>query len=272
MIGILEALAMRDNSEDGDYKGSQGFLMCGDCHTRKEMEIIWVDGKTMRKVPIACECQLQAYDKGHKTQRHANFLQLVERLKKEGLTDPAYRDWTFRKDDKVNPLVSEVCRKYAYRWDEMYADGAGLLFFGGVGTGKTFYSCCIANEIIERGISALVTSFPRILRNSKDKEKQMESFKKYDLLVIDDLGAERNTEYGLEVVYDVIDSRYRSKKPLIITTNLSPEDIKKPEHIGYQRIYDRIMQNCIPVKMDGQSRRKQISAVNRDKWKMVLGL
>ena len=66
----------------------------------------------------------------------------------------------------------------------------------------------------------------------------------YSLLVIDDLGVERNTEYAMEQMFTVIDSRYRSKKPLIVTTNLKLEEIKNPPDLAHARIYDRILERC----------------------------
>lgn len=62
----------------------------------------------------------------------------------------------------------------------------------------------------------------------------------YPLLIIDDFGIERGTEYALEQVYNIIDARYRSKKPLIVTTNLTLTDLKNPQDVAHARIYDRL--------------------------------
>ena len=64
------------------------------------------------------------------------------------------------------------------------------------------------------------------------------------LLIIDDFGMERGTEYGLEQVYNVIDSRYRSGKPLIVTTNLTLDSLQNPQDTAHARIYDRLLEMC----------------------------
>ena len=75
--------------------------------------------------------------------------------------------------------------------------------------------------------------------------------------IIDDLGVERNTEYAMEQMFTVIDSRYRSKKPLIVTTNLKLEEIKNPPDLAHARIYDRILERCAPVIFSGKNSREE---------------
>lgn len=82
------------------------------------------------------------------------------------------------------------------------------------------------------------------------------------LLIIDDLGAERNTDYALEKVYNVIDSRIRTDKPMILTTNLELSEMLQTTDIRYRRVYDRIFETCYPVEMPGKSFR-QIEAAQR---------
>ena len=72
---------------------------------------------------------------------------------------------------------------------------------------------------------------------------------------IDDLGVERDTPYVLETVYLVIDERYKSGKPFIITTNLSLEELRNPADLEHGRIYDRIMERCVPVAFSGKNYR-----------------
>ncbi len=76
------------------------------------------------------------------------------------------------------------------------------------------------------------------------------------LLILDDFGMERGTEYGLEQVYNVIDSRYRSRRPLIVTTNLSLQDLQHPQDTAHARIYDRLLEMCAPIRFSGENFRK----------------
>ena len=94
--------------------------------------------------------------------------------------------------------------------------------------------------------------------------------KNYELLIIDDLGVERNSEYALENIFSVIDWRYRSGRPLITTTNLPLVQLKQETKIGKKRIYDRILERCIPVKIDGVSRREAMANDNMQTMKNIL--
>lgn len=112
-----------------------------------------------------------------------------------------------------------------------------------------------------KNYSCIVTNFARIvnvLSNTKiNKQEYIDDLCRYDLLIIDDLSSERNTEYMSEIVMNVIDSRYRSKKPIIVTTNLTSEEIKNPTDVSKQRIYSRLLEMCYPVEVKGTDHRKR---------------
>ena len=90
------------------------------------------------------------------------------------------------------------------------------------------------------------------------------------LLVIDDFGMERGTEYALEQIYNIIDSRYRSRKPLIVTTNLTLTELKNPQDTAHARIYDRLLELCTPIACTGPSMRKNIGQGKLDFLKTLL--
>ena len=92
----------------------------------------------------------------------------------------------------------------------------------------------------------------------------------YPLLVIDDFGMERGTEYALEQIYNIIDSRYRSRKPLIVTTNLTLTELKKPQDTAHARIYDRLLELCTPIACTGPSMRKDIGQAKLNLLKTLL--
>ena len=131
----------------------------------------------------------------------------------------------------------------------------GLLLWGGVGTGKSFFAGCIANALLAQGVSVLMTNFAKILgavTGMYGMERQR-FLNTYSLLILDDLGAERNSEYALEQLFRVVDSRYQSRKPMIVTTNLTLEELKHPSDLAHERIYDRLLERCVPVKMNGKN-------------------
>lgn len=97
-----------------------------------------------------------------------------------------------------------------------------------------------------------------------------EQYKTDPLLVIDDFGMERGTEYALEQIYNIIDSRYRSRKPLIVTTNLTLTELKNPQDTAHARIYDRLLELCTPIACTGPSMRKDIGQAKLNLLKTLL--
>ena len=90
-------------------------------------------------------------------------------------------------------------------------------------------------------------------------------------MIIDDLGIERNSEYAREQVFSIIDSRYRSQLPMIVTTNLSLKKLKNPEDMARARIYDRVLERCMPIRVNGQNIRDLNKEANIEQAKRILG-
>lgn len=149
-----------------------------------------------------------------------------------------------------------------------------VLLYGPVGTGKSYAAACIANELLNQKIPVIMTSFVKILQMIQDKQVEeselIARLNNAKLLIIDDLGTERNTDYGLEKVYNVIDSRYLAGKPLILTTNLMLTDMKENMDTRYKRIYDRIFAMCFPHRVAGASWRMNQAADRYDEMRKRL--
>ena len=194
---------------------------------------------------------------GEKRRRH---LDTVEELKRRGFTDPTMRDWTFENDNGRNPQTG-LARRYVEHWEDMRTDNIGCLFWGGVGTGKSYLAGCIANALMEKEIPVHMTNFALILNDLaasfENRNEYISRLCRYPLLILDDFGMERGTEYGLEQVFNVIDSRYRSRKPLIVTTNLTLSELQHPKDTAHSRIYDRVLEMCPPVCCTGGNFRKK---------------
>ena len=186
-------------------------------------------------------------------------MQRLNMLKSMCFQDSALYCWTFENDNGRNPLINKA-KTYANKWSDMLSKNIGLLLWGEVGTGKTYFAACIANALVEKCVSVKMTNFSTILNDlfyENDKNQYIDRLNNHNLLIIDDLGIERDTEYALEQVYNIIDARYKSNKPLIVTTNLTITEIKNPIDTAHKRIYDRVLEMCVPVKFDGENFRQQ---------------
>lgn len=265
-----------------DYKNSDGLLMCGICHTPKQKFLDFQKSSPFYEryknhpFPVLCKCRKEQEEAEKEKQRQVEIQMIIEKFRKEGITDENYLKYTFEYDDNKNPDISLACRRYADNFSDMYKRNKGLIFCGQVGTGKTFYAGCIANAVLSQAKSVLITNIPSLITklgyNQEEKIYTLNKLSYVSLLVIDDLGVERDTPYSLEKVYEIIDTRYRSGRPLIVTTNLKYKDIKNCKNISYKRIYDRILQMCHPIPVLGESRRSEESQKSADFMNDFLGL
>ena len=268
---LVEKAEQAIPKSENDYY-EDGILFCGTCRTPKETIIKHLG--TSRKVRCVCNCAKEEAEKADREIHLQNYKIHIEEMRLRGIPDEYYRSMRFENDDDSESPVSKKCRKYVENWDKMYASNFGMMFYGNAGTGKSFLAACIANKIIDMGFSVIMTSFPKILAmDFKEFEDFLNKIPSYPLMIIDDVGAESNRDYASERMYAVVDCRYTSHKPLIITTNLSPSEIKKPSRIDLTRVYERISEMCgsFPLELVGDSRRKKIA---RNKWeeaKRILG-
>ncbi len=276
VMPVISALSERESRAEGDYiNEADGLLYCGKCHTPKQAWVAFhFDGEQEKAVPIPCQCENQAAEAAQEIAKRMEFQRRMAELRKGGITDPAYLRYTFAADDRQDPALSDVCRRYVERWAEMEEQNIGILFHGTVGTGKSFYACAIANALVDQCIPAMVTSFPRLLnllQSVQNRQEIIDGLDRYRLLVIDDLGVERDSSYAAEQIYGVIDARARSGKPLIITTNLPYSELENPASMQYKRIYDRILELCpVALKMTGDSRRVKNAAAKKAAAKALL--
>lgn len=265
---IIDAANRNNAQADGDYLDDEGLLCCGKCHTRKQLVVPLPEGlrrtetETTMTVGVPCECRKKAIEREEQLERERKEMEAVAALKKQSLMDDRLADANFEnfQQTKQNSRHLRLCRRYAECFNEMMEKNQGLLFYGGVGTGKTYAAACIANYLLSRRRSVVMTSFVKLLESmmnfKEDDSVLISRLNRAKLLIIDDLGAERSTDFALEKVYDIVDSRYRAKLPVILTTNLSMDELMQATDIRYTRIYDRIFEMCYPLEFVGRSWRK----------------
>ncbi len=125
--------------------------------------------------------------------------------------------------------VYEKCFDYANNFEE---SGSWLLLSGKPGSGKTFFAGCIADKAMRRGLTVLFTTSYNLIEKFTPSYTQGEDDKTFidavysgDLLVIDDLGTERKTDFSERILFNVLNERYNHKKAVVFTTNYTMNEI-----------------------------------------------
>ena len=255
----IEGLIHPEELRSDEYIVNDGLIYCSKCHTPRQKRIE-VSGKTIEP-RCMCACQTEDYDRREQERKHREVLDMVAKNRSIGLPDPGLRKHTFENDLGYNPKQIRMAKRYVQHWEEMQKNSTGLLLWGDVGTGKSFIAGCIANALLDKGVPVIMTNFARLLNKltdmyAGDRNAYIDSFKRYPLMIIDDLGVERNSEFAREQVFSVIDSRYRSELPMIVTTNLTLEELQHPEDLSRSRIYDRVLERCLPIRVNDQNIRE----------------
>ena len=149
---------------------------------------------------------------------------------------------------RVAPDVVQEVRRYVRDIDANLDAGRGLWLMGDVGTGKTTLAMIVSKAALDAGRSVAIYSLPRLLsliRAPIDTEAGMVGFLErlaaVDLLHIDDLGAENTTDWVLEQLYSIVNTRYEDERAMIVTTNLKYEDLI--DQLG-ERTVSRLVAIC----------------------------
>lgn len=240
--------------------------ICPKCGGKKEL-IINIVG-VEKKVPCLCHCESTEYQRLQEIEEKKQMMLRLEKLKSHSLMGEQFESCTFKNFEINNQSkgIYRLGKNYCDNWQDMKKNNMGLLLYGPPGTGKTYLAFCIANELLDNMIPVIAISSIGLLNRIKEtyntwgREGEVEiinNLKNASLLILDDLGAENNTVWAKEKIYEIIDSRYRDKKPCIITTNLTREGLNKrlTGEDEISRTYDRIIEMCYPIEVRGRSRR-----------------
>ena len=259
---IAERQAER-TAQSGEYKDEvTGLIMCNKC---KEPLQCRIRGKLF---PIICRCERE---KDKKIKAQLDEYEHIQQQKQlvSGIKAEAFKAYTFDNDDRRNVSISKLCCDYIRHWQEVEQISGGLLFYGDVGGGKTFYAGCIANALIKRSIPVLFTSLRDLVDNrqaAKYKGAELWDLKEYRLVVIDDIGAEKLNRADLDTAFQVIDDIYLLQKPLIVTTNLDLEQLRTPNNQEIARLYSRILERCPkPIFVDNSKKNRITAADEKQK-------
>lgn len=250
-MDVYEAMSESAKREGAnDYTGPDGMLYCGVCGTRKTCRVN-IMGRE-RVVNCICEHENEEWEA-----RHAK-LRAEARARRLRASFPAsaYERMTFEADAEPDREEAKTARDYAAAFDP--SQPTGLLFFGKPGSGKTFLAACIANEVAKKGRSVCFTSVSRAAQavdaSFSGRGEELSRIVNADLLVIDDLGTERDTPYMMEHAFNLVDGRYKLGKPLIVSTNVPYGEMQAESDTAKARIYSRIVERCVPVDVRGNRR------------------
>ena len=267
---------------------------CKECGypTQKDIELLGV----MKRVRVICRCRAEELQREEERQKRLEAQRRLNRFKAYSLMDERFEESTFEnwviRDD--NRKYYDFGKRYSENWSKVYEGNHGILIHGSAGSGKTYLSFAIANALYAQGKSVMAISVSRILKIIMDSYRQhgevgeieiLNTLSEASLLVLDDLGVEHKTNWSYEKLYSIIDTRYRAKKPTIITTNLRIEneinelrynlsivDAKTSRFDESDRIYNRIVEMCAFIEVEGESWRIQKGIENKKALFEKLGM
>ncbi|MBR0340790.1 MAG: ATP-binding protein [Oscillospiraceae bacterium] len=242
-----------------DYIGDDGLLYCGLCNTPREVVIPF---PIPAKMPCMCKCMEDQYNAEQERKAADEKRKILREKKQRAFNGSKYQNATFENDDGKCERLMKLCRNYA---DRFSMDAPWLILYGDVGVGKSYAAACIVNRLIERGRSARFVTLSQVERNLWDAENKSDVYRELvscDLLVLDDMGAERKTDYMDEILYNVIDERLRVDKPMIVTTNIVPNILEENADMKMKRVMSRLSEKSAPFLCEGQDRRKSAAKKN----------
>ena len=255
---------------------------CPKCGEAIEHIVVMLGAK--KKVPVACQCAVSEYRERQLRQANMDKLRKLDSLKRLSLMDESAKRCTFEawQMNQNNRGLYEIGINYCKNWQEMKRENVGMMLHGAPGIGKSYLSFCIANELLKQLVPVIAISSIGLINKIYDSYKTygedgeaqiIQQLNMASLLILDDLGAEHEGKTGKEkqIIYSLLDARVRAQLPTIITTNLTPEQlkVKLTGNDEVARAYDRIVEACPQIKVNGTSQRVEKA---RHKLEILKGL
>ena len=221
---------------------------------------------TVIKVPIMCQCEVDLEEEVKRQEEAKAKQDRINRILALSNLGERFKDASF---DNFEPITgTEACWAYmkAYAEDFGNQTDGGVCIYGRAGNDKSHLAAATVNRVIHRGFTAVFIEVPELFAKIKatygadgegSEDKIMAALGRCDLLVLDDAGAEKPTEWVQEKFYQIINTRYKKRLPVVITTNT--KDMAGLEDIIGFRAYDRVLEMCLPLKNSGESYRRSIA-------------
>lgn len=242
-------------AEEGDWRDGSGKLVCGECGLYKEVLVGSDDGRALVE-PVLHRHQLSRPEETEEQRasriagnRRACFCGEFSDLSA----------CTFESAVEPDPLAFAQAEAFCANFRGTHRSGEGLILHGPCGRGKTFLAACVCNRLLDAGWRCLFTSTRRIRSQVESRygsgEAMLSALRRNDLVVLDDLFRDRDTEWGRELVFSVVDSLYASHVPVVVTTNVGRAALASPKPSD-QPVVDRLKERCHAVEMSGANRRQ----------------
>jgi len=238
-------------SED-DYT-KDGLIHCSLCNTPKQTKINMLGNE--RIVFCLCKCQMgKCEEEQNELKKEEKQIEL-RRYKETCFDDSKFINIKFKTHGKSMYRCYVTAYKYTQYFETAKKCGFGLTIHGERGSGKTYLTACIANELLDKNYSVYMTSLSNLFNlmsknYGEHKQDVLKKIETVDLLIIDDVGTERNSPTDMGLMFEVFNKRDVSGKPLIITTNLKLDEFTKNPNQDYRRAYERILSKTTNVLSD----------------------
>jgi DNA replication protein DnaC len=236
-----------------------------------------------------CERAIQYWEKvdQEKAQTEAERLKKIEqderlakvkRLFDQSKMGERFKTRTFEnfKVDSQNTKAFRAMKMYADNFSKYVDQGIGILLTGPYGGGKTYLAAALAHDLINRGVPVVFGTMITLLgkikgtysgnRNQEDESEILETYASVDLLIIDDLGKERVSEWSLEKLFSIVNERYENNLPIVLTSNYSMEtlidklsitkDGNKNSDVA-ESLVSRLYEMCRGIRLNTSDRRKE---------------
>lgn len=213
---------------------SETIPVCDECGPiRRDVTI----QRETRNLRVMCQHQEQAAAdlrerEAHRRQLEERIAQNIRYYQTKGAPPDQYAELGLGDVDERHCSLAgrRAAEKFVATWHERLEAGHGLTLSGDIGTGKTMVAVAIANTLVKQGATVrflTVTNMQAKLKRWDDANDIMDDLKRVALLVLDDFGQERVTEWSSAQLFDLLDARYQAKLPTILTTNLGGKGLRE---------------------------------------------